>query len=179
MTQSEVESKFGTGSIVYEVGSYDSGNDNISFTKRDGIAANEPCILKATVAGSSYELEGRTIVAENNPVAVGEGVSVVGSYSASTDIAKDDSNYIISGGKIYLVDSDNVSMKGTRAYIKLSEPNPARELILDFDDVTAINAIETANAKAEGLKDGKYLIGNKIVLVKNGVKYGANGQKLN
>lgn len=179
MTQDEVKDKFGTGSIVYKVGSYNSENDNISFTKRDGIAANEPCILKATVAGSSYEFEDRTIVAENNPVATGEGVSVVGSYNASTDITKNDNNYIISGGKIYLVNSDGVSMKGTRAYIKLSEPNSARELILNFDDVTAIKAIEVANAKAEGLKDGKYLIGNKVVIVKNGVKYSVNGQKLN
>ena len=49
---------------------------------------------------------------------------------------------------------------------------------IDEEDPTAINAIEAANAKAGALKDGKYLIGNKVVLVKNGVKYGANGQIL-
>ena len=180
MTRAEVESTFGAGSKVYVVSAYEESTENISFVTQDGILPNQPCLLKATVAGTSYDLEGRTIVAAASaaPAYVLEGVSMIGSYSASTDITKDDSNYIISGGKVYLVDSEGVSMKGTRAYIKLSE-SKARELILDFDDVTAINAIEAENVKAEGLKDGKYLIGNKIVLVKNGVKYGANGQKLN
>jgi len=181
MTPAEVESTFGAGSKVYVVSAYEESTENISFVTQDGILPNQPCLLKATVAGTSYDLEGRTIVAAASaaPAYVLESVSMIGSYSASTDITKDDSNYIISGGKVYLVDSDGVSMKGTRAYIKLSGSNAARELILDFDDVTAINAIEAENVKAEGLKDGKYLIGNKIVLVKNGVKYGANGQKLN
>ena len=53
-------------------------------------------------------------------------------------------------------------------------------LVISFDeeDPTGINAIEAAEVEIEGLKDGKYLIGNKVVLVKNGVKYGANGQIL-
>ena len=31
----------------------------------------------------------------------------------------------------------------------------------------------------EVMKDGKYIIENKIIIVKNGVKYDANGKKLN
>ena len=74
-----------------------------------------------------------------------------------------------------------VAIPANKAYLRVENINPAR-LIISFDeeeDPTAINVIEAANAKAEGLKDGKYLIGNKVVLVKNGVKYSANGQKLN
>ena len=77
----------------------------------------------------------------------------------------------------YQLDEDAAG-KLNRCYVT-AEVEQAR-LIISFDDEdpTAINAIEAANAKAEGLKDGKYLIDNKIVLVKNGVKYSANGQIL-
>ena len=73
-----------------------------------------------------------------------------------------------------------VAIPANKAYLKVENINPSR-LVIRFDggDPTAINAIEAAEANDGALKDGKYLIGNKVVLVKNGVKYGANGQKLN
>lgn len=182
MTQDEVEAKFGVGSKVYQLVSYDLGSDNISFTSRDGISANVPCLLQATEAGTSYVLEDRTIVAaaSNAPTATGENVSLIGSYAASILVPQNNVSYIINGGLIYQVNSD-VTLRNTRAYIALNTNSGARQLVLNLDEnPTIINAIEAADAETEGgLKDGKYLIGNKIVLVKNGVKYGANGQKLN
>jgi len=182
MTQSEVEAKFGEGSKVYQLVSYDSETDNISFTSRNGISANVPCLLQATVAGNNYVLEDRTIVAaaSNAPTATGENVSLIGSYAASILVPQNNVSYIINGGLIYQVNSD-VTLRNTRAYIALNTNSGARQLVLNLDEnPTIINAIEAADAETEGgLKDGKYLIGNKIVLVKNGVKYGANGQKLN
>ena len=181
MTQSEVESKFGEGSKVYRLVSYDSKTDNISFTSREGIAPNEPCLLKATVAGTSYELEGRTIVnaASDAPTATGTNVSLIGSYDASIYVPQDENSYIISGGVIYQVDSE-VTLRNTRAYIAINTNSGGRQLILNLDEnPTIINAIEAAEAAGEGLKDGKFLIEGKLVIVKNGVKYGANGQKLN
>ena len=178
MTQGEVESTFGTGSVVYEVSSYES--NNISFESRSGIAANEPCLLKATEAGTSYDIEGRTIVAAASaaPSIEGTNVSMIGGYNASNDIEENNNNYVISGGKIYFVDSDGVTMKGTRAYINITTLSPARELLLNLDDeVTAISAIEEVTT--DGQKDGKFLQYGKIVIVKNGVKYSTNGQKLN
>ncbi len=74
-----------------------------------------------------------------------------------------------------------VAIPANKAYLRVENINPAR-LIISFDDEedpTGINVIEAAEAETGALKDGKYLIGNKVVLVKNGVKYGANGQKLN
>jgi len=67
-----------------------------------------------------------------------------------------------------------------RCYVKVTEPNQNARLTITFDgeDPTAINAIEAAEAEEGTLKDGKYFIDNKIVIVKNGVKYGANGQIL-
>lgn len=69
-----------------------------------------------------------------------------------------------------------------KAYLIVAKnQSPEARLVVSFDeeDPTGINAVEAAEAEAAGLKDGKYLIGNKIVLVKNGMKYDANGQKLN
>ncbi len=66
-----------------------------------------------------------------------------------------------------------------RCYVKVTEPNSGNaRLTIKFDDTTAINAIEAAEAEDGALKDGKYLIDGKIVIVKNGVKYSANGQIL-
>lgn len=66
-----------------------------------------------------------------------------------------------------------------KAYLQFNEEINARTVLNIEDDFTGINAIEAAEAKAEGPKDGKFLENGKIVIVKNGVKYGANGQKLN
>ena len=67
-----------------------------------------------------------------------------------------------------------------RCYVKVTEPNQNARLTITFDgeDPTAINAIEAAEAEDGALKDGKYLIDGKVILVKNGVKYSANGQIL-
>lgn len=80
----------------------------------------------------------------------------------------------------YLVDSDDIWVGANRCYLHLeSGETPARIAIGGEDDPMAINAINAAETEAEGLKDGKYLIGGKIVIVNNGIMYGANGQKLN
>ena len=67
-----------------------------------------------------------------------------------------------------------------RCYLTTSEPGSGARLTISFDgeDPTAINAIEAAEAEDGALKDGKYIIDNKVVIVKNGVKYSANGQIL-
>lgn len=75
---------------------------------------------------------------------------------------------------------NSVAIPANKAYIPVVNGTNAR-LVISFDeeDPTGINAVEAAELEVDGLKDGKYLIDGKIVLVKNGVKYGANGQKLN
>ena len=73
----------------------------------------------------------------------------------------------------------SVAIPADKAYLKVENINPAR-LVISFEgeDPTGINSLEATEAEVGALKDGKYLIGNKIILVKNGVKYGANGQIL-
>lgn len=81
-----------------------------------------------------------------------------------------------------LFEPESVAIPSDKAYLKIAKtktPGARLTIVFEDDDPTAINTIEAAESEADALKDGKYLIGNKIVLVKNGVKYGANGQKLN
>ena len=149
MTQAEVEANFGADSKVYAVSSYDDAVENISFVSKDGISANQPCLLKATVAGTNYTLADRTIVA-GDPVANATNVKMTGTYAASMTVEKDAYNYIISGGKIYFVDSD-VTLKNTRAYITLTTPSAARTLTMSFDggETTGIATIENGELKVE------------------------------
>lgn len=175
MSQSEVETAFGTGSKVYVVDSYDAENEKVVFSQdENGITANKPCLLKATSAGTAYNFTGRTLKA-GTATDTGENISMTGNYAKPFTVPEN--NYIISGGSIYLVNSE-VAMKTMRAYITLTNSSSARvSIAFDDDDPTAINAIEAAE-ESEDLKDGKYLIDSKIVIVKNGVKYSANGQIL-
>jgi len=65
-----------------------------------------------------------------------------------------------------------------RCYVIAASPKARLVISFDGEDPTAINAIEAAEAEDGALKDGKYLIDGKVILVKNGVKYSANGQIL-
>lgn len=156
--------------------------NTLKFKDATSIEAGKPYMVKANstianIVASNVEVTALTL----NPV-TDNGLTMKGVYEAGTvPVSNEDATrYIVSGSKLHKVTSA-VSIKPFRAYFELEDGGAgARELIdIDFDGVTAINAIEAATEEAGALKDGKYLIGNKIVLVKNGVKYGANGQKLN
>jgi hypothetical protein len=176
MTQDEVKANFGADAVVYTVSSYADGN--VTLNTKDGISANEPVILKATKAGTSYTLEDRTIVA-GEPVKNGSNVTMTGSYAASTTVPT--GAYVINGGKFYLVNSA-VTIKGTRAYINVTEPAGGEvKAVLNavFEDgtETAIENVlgnEAANGAIYNLAGqrvqkavkGLYIIGGKKVMVK-------------
>lgn len=171
MTQAEVEATFGGGSKVYVVSSY--ADDNISFVQYDGISANKPCLLVTNVAGSSYNIEGRTIVA-GDPEANGTGVSMKGNYAATFSAPM--GSYIFSNNKIYLVDSD-VSLKATRAYITVSDPSTARALTFNLgDETTGVITLEGGELKME--KGAIYdLSGRRVLNPAKGI-YLINGKKV-
>ena len=180
MTQAEVEEMFGEGSKVYALKAYDADKQLISFTTREGIAPNVPCLLKAAEAGTSYTIEGRTIVA-GTPEAIGTDVSMIGTYAASMTVPT--GSYVISNGKIYLVDNA-VTLKNTRAYIKLKPENPGDEFeevrIIDmsFDDgeTTAIATMENGQLNIE-TGDIYDLSGRKVKNPAKGI-YLMNGKKV-
>ena len=180
MTQAEVEDNFGAGSVVYALKAYDADLQLISFTTHEGIVPNVPCLLKATDDGNTYLLEGRTIVA-GEPEAKGTDVTMIGTYAASIKVPT--GSYIIHDDQIYYVNSD-VSLKNTRAYIKLKPENPGdefyegRTLILSFDDgeTTGIATMEDGQLNIE-TGDIYDLSGRKVKNPAKGI-YMMNGKKV-
>ena len=173
MTQAEVEANFGEGSKVYAISAYDAAKENLSFTLKSGISANEPCLLKATVAGTSYTLADRTIVA-GEPEATATGAKMIGTYAATMDAP--DGSYIISDGKIYNVNS-TVTLKNTRAYIQLTtEGARALTFSLDGGETTGIATLENGELKVE--TGAIYDLSGRVV--KNPAKgiYILNGKKV-
>lgn len=73
------------------------------------------------------------------------------------------------------------NLGANRCYLQPeSNLTPARIAIDgDDDDFTAINELKVIEAEAKTMKDGKYLVKGRIVIVKNGKAFDANGQKLN
>ena len=133
------------------------------------LIAGEPGEITIPVATSSTPVEGENLLKVN---ASGEtfDAEVGCSYYG---LLKDSKEF-------HPFAPGTVAIPANKAYLRVENINPAR-LIISFDeeDPTAINAVEAVEANGDALKDGKYLIGNKVVLVKNGVKYSTNGQKLN
>lgn len=179
VTADEVAEKFGTEAKVYVVSEYESAKDNIKLTAQDGIEANKPVILKATTAGTSYEFTNKTLVAAAAaPTTEGTGVSMVGNYAASIYVPANDNAYVISGDKIYYVDSE-VFIRNTRAYIAITNVTNAKPRSIGFsfsdeEEATAINAVEGAKAADN---DALYnLAGQRVgkdykgIVIKNGKK---------
>ena len=154
----------------------------LTFKNASSIVAGTPYLVKTTetidnIIASDVEVKALSVV--NNITK--NGLTMKGVYANGYVPVSDGSatRYVVSGDYMYRVNS-TVSIKPFRAYFELEGGNNAREIILNFnDDFTAINAIDVAENEFGAQKDGKYLIDGKIVIVKNGVKYGTNGQKLN
>ena len=156
MSQAEVEKYFGEGSVVYVVDAFDDETSTVLFEEVDGIQANVPCILKATKAGTSYEINGRHIYAAEPVVSDGK-LRFIGSYGNVT-IPSNEGNYILYNGELLAVDSDNpedvVTMKGYRAYFKVVDDSAAgsRVLSMNFDGGEADDIVEVDSEKvADGI----------------------------
>lgn len=144
-------------------------------------------------------VEGKDVLEAGTPVIVyGDGVDVNTNFYGKSKVTEnqtagvlvgilDNSSKTIASGNYVLQTIDdkqafyklNVNAIGklNRCYLTSGVGSSRLAILMDDDDPTAINAIETAE-ETEGLKDGKYLENGQIIIVKNGVKYSANGQIL-
>lgn len=149
----------------------DITNTQVKLTSVSELPANSGVILKGT-GGNTYDIP---VKADASYEGENKLHAAVTAYNCAANEV-----YILQGGLFHLVTEASTVPAGKAYLLAEDVPNEARSLIIsDEEDPTAISAIEAAESEAGALKDGKYLIGNKIVLVKNGVKYSANGQKLN
>ena len=146
------------------------------------IPANTPVILNAESGLASTTFYGKKVANATDDL-ITEGL-LVGNVSTSTkDVPSDVSAYLLQlhDNKVgfYKANGTGYLIGNNRCYLLGEGLSYAREAFFFEDDATAISALEAAKAEDGALKDGKYFIDGKIVIVKNGVKYGANGQKLN
>ena len=151
------------------------GNDGVlTLEEVDGtVPANTGLLLKG---------EGECAI----PVAASSSTNVdanklVG-VTAATEIAAEAGYVLMGSPKIgFYKNANKFTVGANTAYLPINfdENHPARSAFFGFEeDPTAINAIEATEAENGAPKDGKFLENGKIIIVKNGVKYSANGQIL-
>lgn len=184
-----VASNFGTICLPYAVES----NEDIQYytteeitdggvlklTEVASVAAGTPAIFKKASASATK------ITAAANDVALtrtagqaGVEVKLVGTFEDIT-VGDKDSDTGVALNQYYIKNNefcqgvDNFNVKAFRAYIN-SEINAGARLTVRTDEETAINELKTLDEK-QGLKDGKYLIDGKVIVVKNGNQFNVNG----
>lgn len=149
------------------------------------IPANTPVILNAEDGLASTTFYGKKVDNATNDLIAG-GLLRGNVSNSAKDIDYTGNEYLLQRkndktGFYKMNDANTYKVGYNRCYLVMDSNlgGNAREVFFFEDDATAICALEAAKAEDGALKDGKYLIDGKIVLVKNGVKYGVNGQKLN
>ena len=107
----------------------------------------------------------------------GYSADFIGNNSYLTSVPT--GSYIISNNVFYIVDS-SIIQKGFRGYITVDGNAGSRSTVTfgEEDGPTGIETVTVNGLESNAQQDGKYFIGNRIVIVKNNVKYSANGQIL-
>lgn len=151
-----------------------SGNlESISLTKEEGaLEAGHSYLFKATAEKLVVAYSGDKA---NSPVASN---GLVGAYEESS-VAQ--GKYILKNGQLYLVNTDNVYIRGNRAYIDASQitekPAGVKAFTLYVGNTpTGINALDTKDAqtpaynlagqRVQKTTKGLYIVGGKKVVVK-------------
>ncbi len=143
------------------------------------VAAGTPAIFKK----KNGEATNITAAASNVAVTDDAGVeaSLVGTFERLA-VGDEGSSTGTAANKCYYI-KNNEFVQGLdyfyinpfRAYIDTNDysEKPAR-LTIRTDEETAINELKTLDEQ-QGLKDGKYLIGGKVIVVKAGKQFNVNG----
>ena len=164
------------GDVKAYYASSQSGNNIVMTSTDQTVAAGEGLMLKGT-AGATITIP---VAASGDAIS---GNMLVGCTTLTEGVSGDDKYVLVNNGEgtaeFQNLGTHSANIPAGKAYLNTGVSTARLIISIDDEDPTAINAIEAAEAETGALKDGKYLIGNKIVIVKNGVKYGVNGQKLN
>lgn len=141
------------------------------------IAAGTPVLLTSDTK-VEQEFVGQMTVLEPDNRGLLKGVF------EKTEVASDNNNYILqyqdSKCAFYIVSDAEIFIGKNRCYLHVEKKSPAR-IAIDREEggSTAINEVKSVEAEARTMKDGKYFVKGRIIVVKNGKVYGTNGQILN
>lgn len=177
----QVQDIFGTGTTVYAYSEDSENSDDVTvhfnLVEDGAIAANQPVLVKATVAGTSRNVYGVSIKKADEAKVTGRNVDFVGLYAPSTVAAGD---YFIAKGAIYK-SAGSTSIKGMRAFLRATD-NVGNVKLFIGDTLTGIETIDEELLTADKavyniagqrmdhsqgtMRRGVYIVGGKQVLVK-------------
>lgn len=160
----------------YTVKEVDGTNNVLKLETTDAVAAGVPAIYK-NLTTNATKIE----IATNNATVVaaagtqGTDTKLVGTFTGETVSANVDKCYYLKGNQFWQ-GNENFTIPAYRAYIQIDVNAGARLTISTDDDPTAISFAEQwGGAERTQLKDGKYLINGKVIVVKAGKQFYING----
>ncbi len=154
--------------------------DVLRLETAEEVEAGVPAIFKKKDSeATEITAAANNVAITNNAGDAGTSVKLVGTFTkivvgdkGSTSDTKLNQYYIKNNQFCQGVDYFNVG--AFRAYLDAEGSSHARLSLQIDDETTAINELKTLDEK-QGLKDGKYLIGGKIIVVKDGKQFNVNG----
>lgn len=162
----------------------------LTLVETSTVDAGVPAVYKkkgAYAEATNIVIESSDADVEDEAGTQGATVQLIGTFTGHTvgDMGSSagtaaNGNYYIGTDNRFYEGANYITVNPFRAYITGGGVNAGARLTIqieDEDDTTSIVALEEFENE-NNLKDGKYLIDGKIVIVKNGVKYSANGQIL-
>lgn len=191
LTSDEISSLFGSGTKVEVFSDLEYNSETNSYTMKfiaeTEITAGTPYLIKPSkdVSDNIYDIKDRTITCTSETY-VPTGISQTANNTTLTmqgeynkrmitpfDVTESENIYVISGDKIYRVNSD-VEMKGFRCYFVAKGAFSNTKVIHSDGTSTDLRLID---AKATGDTDAVYdLLGRKRdaqtkgLVIKNGIK---------
>ena len=153
----------------------------LKLTEVNNVTAGTPAIFKKKNSGAtSISVHTIGTAIEKDAGSQGESVRLVGKFEryvvgdeGGTTGTAANGNYFISSDVFY-EGADYIIVKPFRAYLETAGVSQSRLTLQIDDETTAINELKTLDER-QGLKDGKYLIGGKIIVVKEGQQFNVNG----
>ena len=191
LTSDEISPLFGSGTKVETFSDLEYNSETNSYTMKFSaaaeITAGTPYLIKPSkdVSGNIYDIKDRTITCTSEtyvPTGTSQTANNItltmqGEYNKRMitpfDVTESENIYVISGDKIYRVNSD-VEMKGFRCYFVAKGAFSNAKVIHSDGTSTDLRLID---AKATGDTDAVYdLLGRKRdaqtkgLVIKNGIK---------
>lgn len=183
LTEAELEASPLAGCQLYSLSDadYNTGRLDLSITEETAIEAGMPYLIKWTSGSdiASMTFTGVTVTASTGSTVTKGGVRFVGTIGRST-LPHGDANYLFLGANdnLYYSDgTDDTSMKGFRAYFIVDNvsgeaPRQASaRLVIAPKMPTAVENVSAKIGESE-----KRIENGQLIIIKNGVKYNAQGQ---
>ncbi|MBQ7997168.1 MAG: leucine-rich repeat domain-containing protein [Paludibacteraceae bacterium] len=183
LTEAELAASPLAGCKLYSLSDADDNGDNLylTITEESTIEAGMPYLIKWTYGSNitSMTFNDVTVTASTGSTVTKGDVQFVGTIGRS-ELPHGNADYLFLGANdnlYYSDDSDDTSMKGFRAYFVVNNASetvtrhaPAR-LVIAPKMPTAVE-----NVQGDNVQSTKVIENGQLYIIKNGVKYNAQGK---